>query len=346
MSTISDPLYYENPRVEEYTLGWICALQEEFDCACRMLDDEYEGPETSELNDNNTYVFGSIGGHYLIIGCLPAGVYGTSPATAVAKDMARSFPNLRFALMVGIGGGAPTAARDIRLGDVVVSLPTKTLGGVVQYDMGKWLDADTFERKGQLDSPPQVLLGAIPSLRRLYNDTRKPDNIAQHMKLMEDMQEFQRPENDRLYCADYKHQGGKDCQLCSVDQVVARKERQTRRQITVHYGTIASGNQLIKSSEVRDRFANDPEMEVLCFEMEAAGLMNNFPCLVIRGISDYCDSHKNDDWHNYAALAAAAYARELLLTLKPRNVGVLPGWAEKLTSGRSLPPLEDREELI
>ena len=51
---------------------------------------------------------------------------------------------------------------------------------------------------------------------------------------------------------------------------------------------------------------------VLCFEMEAAGLMNTFPCLVIRGICDYSDSHKNKDWQAYAAATAAAYAKELL----------------------------------
>jgi hypothetical protein len=51
---------------------------------------------------------------------------------------------------------------------------------------------------------------------------------------------------------------------------------------------------------------------VLCFEMEAAGLMNYLPCLVIRGICDYADSHKNKRWQGYAAAAAAAYARELL----------------------------------
>lgn len=53
------------------------------------------------------------------------------------------------------------------------------------------------------------------------------------------------------------------------------------------------------------------EHKILCFEMEAAGTFNDFPCLVIRGISDYSDSHKNDKWHGYAAAVAAAYAREL-----------------------------------
>ncbi|KAH6957582.1 hypothetical protein BKA56DRAFT_460849, partial [Ilyonectria sp. MPI-CAGE-AT-0026] len=54
---------------------------------------------------------------------------------------------------------------------------------------------------------------------------------------------------------------------------------------TIHYGVIASGNQLIKDASVRDKLA--AEEDILCFKIEAAGLMNHFPCLVIRGICDY-----------------------------------------------------------
>ena len=59
---------------------------------------------------------------------------------------------------------------------------------------------------------------------------------------------------------------------------------------------------------------------VLCFEMEAAGLMNSFPCLVVRGICDYADSHKNKRWQGYAAGAAAAYAKEVLSVIPPAEV--------------------------
>jgi nucleoside phosphorylase len=60
---------------------------------------------------------------------------------------------------------------------------------------------------------------------------------------------------------------------------------------------------------------------VLCFEMEAAGLMNNFPCLVVRGICDYADSHKNKRWQAHASVTAAAYAKELLLVIPAVEVG-------------------------
>jgi nucleoside phosphorylase len=89
--------------------------------------------------------------------------------------------------------------------------------------------------------------------------------------------------------------------------------------VVVHYGTIASGNQVMRSAVVRDRVSTELH-GVLCFEMEAAGLMNSFPCLVIRGICDYADSHKNERWQPYAAGTAAAYAKEVLSVIPPTEV--------------------------
>jgi nucleoside phosphorylase len=74
----------------------------------------------------------------------------------------------------------------------------------------------------------------------------------------------------------------------------------------------------MKDALICDRLA--VEKDVLCFEMEAAGLMNHFPCLVIWGICDYLDSHKNKEWQGYAAMAAAAYAKDLLSCIPPNKV--------------------------
>jgi nucleoside phosphorylase len=75
---------------------------------------------------------------------------------------------------------------------------------------------------------------------------------------------------------------------------------------------------VIKNSAVRDRLGK--EFKAKCVEMEAAGLMNDFPCLVIRGVYDYADAHKNDVWHRYAATTAAAYAKEFLSIVPPQAV--------------------------
>ncbi|KAL6233007.1 hypothetical protein BDW75DRAFT_232303 [Aspergillus navahoensis] len=98
-------------------------------------------------------------------------------------------------------------------------------------------------------------------------------------------------------------------------QTLADPAHKTRRQRDgqaplLHYGIIASGNSVIKHGCTREQLRL--ELGALCFEMEAAGLMLDFPCIVIRGICDYSDSHKNKQWQGYAAMAAAAYAKELL----------------------------------
>ena len=85
-----------------------------------------------------------------------------------------------------------------------------------------------------------------------------------------------------------------------------------------HYGLIASGNSVIKDGRTREKLG--AEIGALCFEMEAAGLMLDFPCIVIRGICDYSDSHKNKQWQGYAALVAASYAKELLEYLAPSHI--------------------------
>jgi nucleoside phosphorylase len=88
----------------------------------------------------------------------------------------------------------------------------------------------------------------------------------------------------------------------------------------VHFGLIASGNQVIKDAAFRDKLNKDLGGQILCVEMEAAGLMNNFPCIVIRGVCDYADSHKNKDWQEYAAAVAAAFAKEFLEALQHSDV--------------------------
>ncbi|KAJ6780196.1 hypothetical protein PWT90_04456 [Aphanocladium album] len=334
------------PSPEEYTIGWVCALQEEYQAACRMRDCKFNGPETNAINDNNTYAFGRVGGHNVVIGCLPDGRYGNNSAASVAKDMVRSFSSLRVALMVGIGGGAPTSKKDIRLGDVVVSVPEGALGGVIQYDLGKQISGGRFKRTGQLDAPPLLLLGAIPEMRRRQDDPTEPDGICENIKRMEDMPSFRRPSEDHLYRTDYEHEGGESCAGCKADGLQTRSFRESSREVVVHYGTIASGNSVMKNAVQRDKYATDPELNVLCFEMEAGGLMNNFPCLVIRGICDYSDSHKNDEWHKYAALAAAAYARELLHVLKPMRVTSSQPWAGKMEKSAVLAGIQASAERI
>lgn len=137
-----------------------------------------------------------------------------------------------------------------------------------------------------------------------------------NLRALEDC-EFPGQDQDRLFKADYRHVGGEDCSACDVSQIEKRLERNSNRP-EIHHGIIASGNAVMKSAKCRDELRE--AWGVSCFEMEAAGLTDNFPCVVIRGICDYSDSHKNEIWQPYAAVAAAAYAKDLLRVIQPWEV--------------------------
>ncbi|KAH7074530.1 nucleoside phosphorylase domain-containing protein, partial [Paraphoma chrysanthemicola] len=298
-------------RREAYTVGWVCALPVELAAAQEMLDEEHDdlGRDYGD-HDENLYTLGSTAGHNVVIVCLPAGHIGKSPAAAVATQMRATFKGIRFGLMVGIGGGVPSAEADIRLGDVVVSQPHRTFGGVVQYDAGKTTPSG-FERTGSLNAPPQMLLGAVARVRA--NELRGRSRLSEYVARLERIPKFQRNNTgpDVLFEATYDHEGGQTCNQCRIDRQEVRQQRENEDEVVLHYGTIASGNQVMRSAAERDKVSAELG-GVLCFEMEAAGLMDSFPCIVIRGISDYADSHKNKRWQPYAAATAAAYAKEVL----------------------------------
>jgi nucleoside phosphorylase len=237
-----------------------------------------------------------------------------------------SFPSLRYALLVGIGGGVPVETNHgkIRLGHVVVGIPTGIYPGVVQYDHGKF-KTGLFERTGSLSPPPTALLSAVHAL---YARRRRMDydpvwtNLKRIRPQLNESYKFPGVENDHLYQPDYEHQvEGVSCEkcLCQQEKRIERLlDEDAESRVVVHTGTIASGESVIKSAEQRNKLVR--EHNVLCFETEAAGALIDFPCMVIRGISDYCDSHKNDVWHAYASAVAAAYARALICCLPEEEI--------------------------
>jgi nucleoside phosphorylase len=305
-------------------VGLICALPIEAAAAMGMLDEHHDHPP-SRRDDNNIYTLGRIGDHNVVIACLPPGLTGRLSAANVAIDMLRTFTGLRIGLMVGIGGGVPSERHDIRLGDVVVSSPTGTSsGGMVQLHFSK-----PVQLTGRLSKPPNVLLTALANLQakhimesqELSNDLSKMiGNMMRKYPRMGTQYRHPGAQYDFLYEAEYDHSWERPTRSeCDVSRLVNREPRRSEDPV-VHYGLTASGNAVMKHGATRDKLSK--ELDVLCFEMEAAGLIDSYPCVVIRGICDYADSHKSKRWQAYAAAAAAAYAKELL--------GFVPG--QEITS--------------
>ncbi|KAF6782421.1 hypothetical protein CMUS01_16718, partial [Colletotrichum musicola] len=246
---------------------------------------------------------GKIGSHNVVIAALPDGQYGTTSAATVARDLLHSFPNVRIGLIVGIGGGAPSQKHDIRLSDVVISSPGNGNGGVFQYDFGKTIQNGKFQETGFLNQPPALLRTALTTLKGTYKmkGHQLMDDVNKNLEKIKKRSKYRQPApaTDRLYKPYIVHPSssphGYDIE-CGEDAayLIARQKRDEEDDDpAIHYGLIASGNQLIKDARFRDTLA--AERDVLCFEIEAAGLMNHFPCLVIRGIYDYSDSHKNKE---------------------------------------------------
>ncbi|KAL2870145.1 nucleoside phosphorylase domain-containing protein [Aspergillus lucknowensis] len=306
-------------KVSQYTIGIICALDKEL-LAVRCLLDAVHPPVDVVRHDTNCYTLGRIGRHCVIATCLPAGEYDTNSAASIASQMRVSFPAVEFCLLVGIAGGIP-GKEDIRLGDVVVSLPVGVHSGVIQHDLGKAMPDDCFVTTGSLQRPPRLLLGAISNLRSTPGLTgnalqRYIDVIAR----LSPAYRYPGKEHDILFQPDCIHDASEATCDGHLHLQVPRVARESDDPY-IHYDLVGSGNKVIKDATLRDRLG--AKYNIVCLETVAAGILNVLPCLVIRGICDYCDSHNSKFWQEYAAAAAAAaaaYAKLLLSVIQPHHL--------------------------
>ncbi|WPJ61335.1 hypothetical protein SMAC4_13446 [Sordaria macrospora] len=111
-------------------------------------------------------------------------------------------------------------------------------------------------------------------------------------------------------------------------------------------GAIGSGDSVIRSGEHRDQIAK--QAKVIAFEMEGAGVWDEVPCIVIKGVCDYADSHKNKGWQNYAAATAASVAKAVMEryvasarvsdSLQSLNAGPSGGQINQSAGGVTLTP--------
>ncbi|RYP01718.1 hypothetical protein DL764_006111 [Monosporascus ibericus] len=309
---------------DDYTVAVVCAMTFEMSAVRYMLDREHPRLP-SQQGDPNIYVLGTLSGHNVVLACLP-GNQGKGSAATVATNLARTFPSVKWRFLVGIGGGVPTDKHDIRLGDVVVSMPDGQYGGVVQYDLGKDT-TDDFVLKGFLWPPPPRLRSAVEMMRsdHLVSENKVDEFLSAMLQKGQRLAVYRRPPArlDVLFKADYPHAPyNPTCERCDGLKTVKRPPRESEAP-EIHYGLIASGDSIMKSAAKRDAAVRNVG-DILCFEMEAAGLATEFPSIVIRGISDYADFHKNDGWQYYAAAAAAACTKELLAYLDPEAGSFTP----------------------
>ncbi|OAP63941.1 hypothetical protein AYL99_03168 [Fonsecaea erecta] len=306
-----------------YTVAWIAVLPVEAEAALGVLDKIHEGHFESLTNDDYIYIGGEINDHNVVIATWPAGQnYGPSSAAALANQVKLRFPRLWFSLLVGVAAGLPNLSpkdpskrRDIRLGDVLVSVPDQRNTGVFYYDLGK-AAAEGFLCIGRQAETMAIVRSAIRRIQLLHKRPFKKGN--QFARYLADLQassedgKFSCPSQEQDILCDSHAKGS----LSSLPVRVKRPPRDESERTLVWHGTIGSGSSLMKDAVRRDWLRD--EHDLIGLEMEAAGVMNTLAPGVILGVCNYGDAQKNDDWKPYAAAVAAVYAKGVLCAIAPK----------------------------
>lgn len=296
-----------DPERMKPTIGIITALPKEYAAVNILLENKNDKYKIPGSGAGRRYCLGEISSedgnkHNLVLAT--AGM-GNNIAATRAALLLEHFPNVKSVIMVGIAGGIPYPYEDkvddhVRLGDIVVS----NGNGVIQYDLIKQEIQEITHRN--LPRPPSAsLLEAVGYLEaeEIFGNHPWEKYIVQSLSQLK----TKRPSDDK----DILYSSG------NQDEIIPHPEDQkrTKGQPRVFIGPIASANILQKDPNARDKLRD--KFKVKAIEMEASGIADatwnhEVGYLAVRGICDYCDSHKNDEWQQYAAVVAAAYTRALI----------------------------------
>ncbi|KAL6695168.1 nucleoside phosphorylase domain-containing protein [Trichoderma pleuroticola] len=337
---------------DDFEIAIVCALPLEYDAVCILIDEfwDEEGDQYGKvMRDPNIYTTGRMGNHNIVLVLLPD--MGKVGAASAAASLRLSFPELKLLLLTGICGGVPRSgtAKELVLGDVVLSTSVFQYDFGRRHG-DKFVPKDTStDSLGRPSKDIRSLLKICDTKRgrkqlekqaAFYLEYIQNDPSAEHP-----MEQYLCPgaANDKLFEATYvhKHYGEPQC-LCKTPHETCDNSRKLschklqcdetflveRRRIkhklqleqqgrskeaqapAIFLGSIGSGDTVMRSSEDRDRIAE--EYDLIAFEMEGAGAWDELPCIVVKGICDYADSHKNKKWQHFAAATAASVMKALL----------------------------------
>lgn len=329
----------------DFRIAIICALPREADAVTLLFDEFWDDDGDAfgkAKGDTNTYITGRLGIHNIVLVIAPA--MGTTNATSTATCLRLSFPGIKLALLIGVCGGIPKInGHDVFLGDVVIS---RTL---VQFDYGRQYPHHFAVKKTIDDSLGRAnkeIRSLLATVEMEFGRRRLAAKAQVHLKSLQEAAIRERRGakysypgmiKDRLYLPSYHHRHQKSCDNCCSesnsmcelatrascedlgcsDANLVKRERPSGgggggggNEPALYIGCLASGNTVMKSGGDRDRIS--AEHGIIAFEMEGTGAWDEIPCIVVKGICDFSDSHKNKGWQDYAAATAAAVGRALL----------------------------------
>ncbi|KAF5602499.1 transcription factor [Fusarium pseudocircinatum] len=329
---------------DEFRIAIVCALPYEADAVTLLFDefwDEISAPYERLETDRNTYITGRIGQHKIVLVTLPRP--GCTSAASGSAYLTLSYRNLKLALVVGTCGGMPRIGNiDAYLGDVVIGKD------VTQHDFGGFYPSgfvlnDAAENMIRRASKELRILLANFEMEFMKNRLKKA--AQNHLK---DLQEaalkagrkanYQYPgmKEDRLFPPDYRHEHKESCTLCrdnphgfckenyrsscietgcDFSKLIPRHHRDDLPQAAeftpeIFLGRFGSANEPVMDGVHRNELAEKYSLDA--FDTEGAGIWDELPTLIVRGISGYADSHSNKEWEDFASATAASVAKAIL----------------------------------
>ncbi|KAL4789005.1 purine and uridine phosphorylase [Aspergillus venezuelensis] len=323
----------------DFAIAIICALPVEADAVETLFDEHYDRLGKyyqKQPSDANAYINGRIGKHDVVLCYMPG--MGKRSAASVASSLRFSYRGVKLALVVGICGGAPSPPeyQKIFLGDVIIS------DSVIEYDFGRQYPGG-YQRKTDvkdtLGRPGQEIRALLNGLRAENSRSELHNRTQQYLQVLQQKAaRWSHPGvSDLLFRASYLHKHyshpspakcscfesdspervceeaiGKDCDEldCDNGKQIRFREAPGVNQPSIYIGPVASADTVMKSGQHRDEIAR--REKVIGFEMEGAGVWDNVPCVIIKGVGDYADSHKNKLWQAYAAATGASVAKAFL----------------------------------
>ncbi|KAL2826956.1 hypothetical protein BDW59DRAFT_160535, partial [Aspergillus cavernicola] len=321
---------------DDFVIAIICALPLEADAVETLFDEPYDRLGryyNKHPSDRNAYINGRIGKHNVVL-CYMPGI-GKGSAASVAASLRFSYTGIKLALVVGICGGAPSPPtyRDIFLGDVVIS------NAVIEYDFRRQYPAG-FQRKTDvkdtLGRPDQEIRTLLNALSASKSRIEYQNQMLQHLHTLQQTEtRWHHPQvNDVLFKSSYLHKHyeqttarcccadgdildnicedalERSCDELGCNEVIRHREISEAGKVSMHIGTVASADTVMKSARHRDEISR--KEKTIAFEMEGAGVWDNVSCIIIKGVCDYADSHKNKSWQAYAAATGASAAKAFL----------------------------------
>ncbi|OJD09678.1 hypothetical protein AJ78_08982, partial [Emergomyces pasteurianus Ep9510] len=328
----------------DFPIAIICALTVEADAVEELFDETYDRLSKfygKQDGDDNAYINGRIGKHNVVLSYMPG--IGKGSAASVASSLRTSYTKIQLALIVGICGAAPHLSNDqqIFLGDVLIS------NVIIEYDFGRqysWGFQRKTDVKDILGRPNREIRSLLKGLEARRARMAVQDQLSEYIQTVQqsDSRWQHSGSDDILFEASYRHKHHDQstsarcvcfngdssddiCQDaleaictslgCNENRVIRRRDYSNKKPSSIHIGTIASADTVMKSGEHRDNLVR--EERVIGFEMEGAGVWDSISCIVIKGVCDYADSYKSKAWQTYAAATGASAAKAFLEYWRP-----------------------------